>query len=482
MKYGFKIFLVLLCLLALVGVGVNGAEKNAWELIDWNKPVPMVKRLTADEYILPAGWKNATKGITELVFYNSGGLSGDIATAINMKLFEKKTGIRVKAIELAPDQEYIKTLSTFLAKDKSVPLLLANQSEVSFYAAGRWSTPVDHLYPSEVVKLYSPALKEMLYFDGHWWGSPFTCLGNGVVYYRPSWLKKAGVEVPDSWEDLFVAAKKCREWARNNLGDSYYGVIFPGYDFEQRILAPAVFSQGGVLVKNGRFQFDSSEFRRVFTAWVQTVKEDIAPKEALNFGWQPSANAFGMGKAAFGAGTLTSYLMKYETEFPVIKGDWEALPPLKWSAGSPEKYRTGTIESNVGLVNKFADDKKQALAMLFLDFLRSKEAQRNELVVEANESFMVNLYDDPTLAAKVDWRLADSVAEALGIPHPKHVTDLPYKRIRKTIVQYGRINVVPPSYPQVLVKMREVFPNAGLGKISIDEAIKQLIDFAERYQ
>ncbi|MBS1251264.1 MAG: hypothetical protein MAG451_00296 [Anaerolineales bacterium] len=30
--------------------------KKPWELIDWDKPVPMTERLRADEYILPEGW------------------------------------------------------------------------------------------------------------------------------------------------------------------------------------------------------------------------------------------------------------------------------------------------------------------------------------------------------------------------------------------------------------------------------------------
>jgi hypothetical protein len=66
--------------------------KEAYKYINWNKPKPMTERLLADEYILPKGWQKATKGVKELVFFNSGGLKHDIATAINMELFEKKTG------------------------------------------------------------------------------------------------------------------------------------------------------------------------------------------------------------------------------------------------------------------------------------------------------------------------------------------------------------------------------------------------------
>ena len=88
--------LVVLVLLVVGSIGASAQE--AWKLIDWNKPVPMVERLTGDQYILPEGWEEATKGVEKLVYYNSGGLAGDIATAINLELFEQKTGIQVEAV------------------------------------------------------------------------------------------------------------------------------------------------------------------------------------------------------------------------------------------------------------------------------------------------------------------------------------------------------------------------------------------------
>jgi len=36
-----------------------------------------------------------------------------------------------------------------------------------------------------------------------------------VLYYRPSWFKEAGVtKVPETWEEVYEAAKKCRECAK----------------------------------------------------------------------------------------------------------------------------------------------------------------------------------------------------------------------------------------------------------------------------
>ncbi len=108
-----------LVLLLTVGIQLAGAKK-AYELIDWNKPKPMTERLLADEYILPEGWKEATKGVKQLVFFNSGALKDDIATAIGMSLFEKKTGIKMRALEVGSAYTFPKLLSVFTSKDPNV--------------------------------------------------------------------------------------------------------------------------------------------------------------------------------------------------------------------------------------------------------------------------------------------------------------------------------------------------------------------------
>lgn len=460
---------------------LGAPEKKAWELIEWNKPVSMVERLSADTYILPEGWEKATKGVKELVFYNSGGLAHDIATAINMDLFEQMTGIRVKAIAVPAQIETVKTLATFLAKDGSIPLPLIGgpDRDMSTFAREEWITPIDFLYPPEVENLYSKAIKDNLYTKGHWWGSLETWLGIGLIFYRPSWLKNAGVDVPATWKDLYVAAKKCRTWGREELGPSYYGMVFAGLieNFMQPFQSQ-IYSQDGQIYKNGKPQFLSPEVKNAFEYWVRMIKEDIASEEVLNYSYFERGRAFGMGKAAFVAGSFTSYLMKYQTEFPEIIGDWDVTPPPKWSAEYPGEYGSGVATGNTGVVNRYADDNYQAVAMLYLDFLRSKQATRNELVVEANETAFLAQYEDPNIAQKIDWDLADRVAEKIGIPHPPHVEKLPFANVRKILSEHSRTEQFPPGFPQVMDAIEEQFAKAVLGKVSVEEALKAIQDFA----
>ncbi|QPM66825.1 ABC transporter substrate-binding protein [Atribacter laminatus] len=457
--------------------------EKAWETINWNGPVSMAERISGDKYILPEGWENAIKGVDELVYYNSGGLAGDIATAMNIKLFEELTGLKVKAVPVPSELEHAKSLATLLAQDGSVPLLLVGSPvrELSTFAREEWLTPIDFLYPQDVQDLFTPALKDLHFRNGHWWASQETALGMGVVFYRPSWLEKSGIAVPDNWQDIYTAAKKCRTWAKQELGESYYGMVFSGI-LENWIdsFQGTLYSQGGSWYLGNEPNMLSEEWKNAFSYWANFILEDIASQEVLNYNFIDRGRVFGIGQAAFGAGIMTSYTMKYMTEFPEVFDDWAIMAPPKWAPGDPEEGRVGWLNGNSGVINKYAPDNHQAAAMLFLDFLRSKEAQTNELIVEGNEAYMLSLYDDPTLPSKVNWNLADSVAEEIGNPHPAHIEEIPYLNIRATLMKYGKTEQLLPGFPQLGTEVKSQFAQVVTGQTTIDDAIQAIQDYAEQ--
>lgn len=471
-----------LALSIVLVIACNAAAEKPLELIKWNEPKPWVERLSAEKYILPTGWQKAIEGVDELVFYNAGGLSHDIATYMNMKRFEQLTGLKVRAIAVPPKIEYAKTLSVLVARDGRVPLLLCPDAtkHLSSYAVADWIVPIDFFYPPEVVKLYSRALKENLYIKGHWWAGAETCISY-MMFYRPSWLRNAGVDVPRTYVDLYEAAEKCRTWAKQSLGPDYYGIAFGGLeDSLHSYLVCTVRSQGARVWKDGKFHFLDPRVKRAFEYWVNLVRENIASKDCLTFTYFEVGQAFGMGKAAFVPQTITSYVMKFKTEFPAISEDYDVIGPFKWSEESPEEYRSGIVGGNLGMINKASPLNHQAAALLYLDYLRSKEATRNELVVEGNETFYVAQYEDPNICQKVDWDLADRCAEELGLPHPSHVESLPAADAKKELLRYGVGTPMPPGYPELLTEIVSQFGKAALGQVSVEEACEALQELGDQ--
>jgi len=452
--------------------------------IKWNEPVPIVERISGDKYILPKGWKEATRGVREISFYNSGGLQYDIATYMNMKRFEQLTGFKMKAIPLPGELMYAKALSILVTGDGSVALIGVGGPDCDLmpYAAGGWLVPLDVLYPPEVVNLYSPGLKTLLYTMGHWYASPIATLGTGGQYYRPSWLKNAGVAVPNSWEELLTAAQKCRTWGKQNLGEDYYGIVFPGLNVNfQYFLQGLTASQGERWWQDGKWHFNSPEFKNAFSLAVSLIRQDVASQDCLNLSLWDAGRLFGLGKAAFAAGLVSSYSWQYRTQFLEVKDDFVFQAPLRWSINDPDHYQSGVITANCLAITKYASVQDQAAGMLFIDFLRSKEAQRNEAVVELNETFYTSIYDEINPGEKVDWNLANQAADELGITRPPRRDELLDAKARKILMKYGQTNIFPPGYWEILNKIVEMFGKAVLGEISVEEAIENIQKFASTF-
>jgi len=460
------------------GSAANAAPK-AYELIKWNEPESMVERLSADKYILPEGWKEATEGVDEIIFGNSGAMTADIATKINMMRFEELTGIKVTAIELAADVAYAKTLITLVSKDTNyhMPLVTTPITELRSYVAGGWLLPLDDLYPPEVEALY-PAFSKVK-IDGHYYCSPI--MANGLlVFYRPSWLEKAGVAVPTSWEELYEAAKKCRIWAKQNMGEDYYGATFAGkIGALYSTYLCLIFSQGGDLYRDGNYQFLSPEWKNTFGYLVNLIREDIASDSALTYSHGDSPRMFGMGKAAFAIAAIGSFANVFPTEYPEIANDWAPLPSLRWSQSLPDEYQATVIDTNCGAISKYLDDKHTAAVMLFMDYLRSKEGTRNEIMVEGNETFFAAQYEDSDISKKVDWDLADRAADELNISHKAHRDTLGMANMRGLMIKYGQTPAYPAGFQRVKEEIVKQLFEAATGNVSVESACEAIQKVAE---
>jgi len=480
-KHTMALCLGLIILLA-VGVPLAGAKK-AYELIDWNKPKPMTERLLADEYILPEGWKEATKGVKELVFFNSGALKDDIGTAIGMDLFEKKTGIKMRSLDVGAAYTFPKLLSVLTSKDPNVHFgFVRAEIEYSQVAAAGWVHPVNELWPPEVRNLYSPGLMECLNYDGNYYGGA-NVIQWYVFYYRPSWLKAAGVDkLPETWTEIREAAKKCREWAKKNKGPDYYGFTFAASKaghIHLAFLSSLTYSQGATLIKDGKWSLDTPEFRNSWNYLVKMLQEEVADPACVGFGWKDYHNAFGMGKAAMTL-AYSVYAVKFDQEYPEIKGDWVAKAPPKWDPSQPDSNRIGYINFDEFVINKAAKDNYKAAAMLWFDFYRSKQACMYDLLVEGNDSILPHVYEDPDIVNKIDWEYAAEISKKIGAKPPiKQGTSI--ADARSASAKTAKIEALPPGGVQVSNILAEYMGISIQKKMDPNIALDQALDKIKKY-
>jgi ABC-type glycerol-3-phosphate transport system substrate-binding protein len=417
--------------------------------INWGKPVSVAKRVTAQGpveeipewyddygvdlkgkamltgYKLPQGWKKAIGGVKKLTLTNSGSLLHDPATALNAKIFEKMTGVHLEIVEMKDALLWPKTLSVLMAKSTDVHVFYSPDPmfEIPHLSAANWAYPVDDLWPSAVQEFFpKKMLRTMKGLDDRFYGSPLV-LWALQLYYRPSWLAKAGIDVPKTWQDVVTASKKLDEWAEANLGHGYAGMVFPAADVGQlhNLWCMATYTQGKKIMQGRKAVIDPAAWEIMTDLWLKGGMS----KSSVEYQWSDAPEVFAKGKAGL---TITSgvYMKKYANpKFGTgIQGDWDVTPVPGWEGVG--NRGVSKAENRSWVINRFISPAEKAAAMLLLDYQRSYQACFNELYVEGNESAMPSVYNHPEIKKEVahpDLR-QKAVAGQIGEVYPAGMMDI----------------------------------------------------------
>lgn len=461
--------LVVLVALSMAAWAEGGQEAGAAaeSPIDWNAPQMAVDRITGEEWIPPEGWEEATEGVEELFYFNSGAMRHDPATQENINIFEDKTGITVTWAEVSSEILFQKTLNVLVSKDPSVHGMSLDSGPYQFeqvIGAGwaeqlpYWTDEVKAAYPDAMV----PALSDD---EGNVYATVDT-MRSYLLFYRPSWLEAAGVD-PESlttWQGVREAAQQAGEWAQENMGQDFHGIVFPAKSYNlMHMLQSGIYSQGDrVIESDGTPVYDDAAGRNSWEYWVNLVRDGIAPEDVLGWTWNDYQEVYARGKAAIMLGFSTYVNRSADPELsPALHedvmgnsvdapGDWAVIAPPKWDADEPETNRAAFIDFDGFMVNTFADARHKAAMMLFSEFRMSAQAMANEVVIEGNESFYPGVYD---------W---DKVQNEILFPEPRA------QSVSTTVME-----TFPPGAIQANDMIIEFFARSVQGDMDPLEALSQ---------
>lgn len=459
---------VVVMALSLMGFSQDllAASTKPWEMIQWDEPRPAPDRLSADQYILPNGWEEATKGVKRILHFNAGGMKHDPGTLANFELFEKLTGIKADYVEVSDQVLLQKTISALVSRDPNVTSMCVSEPAFALQhlISANWIEPMDVVWSPRVQAIYPQGLLELLKGpDGRFYATVDTQKA-AITYARPSWLKAAGVGIPSTWEELIVAGKKARQWAVENLDQTYWGVGFTGDHYLLQVLQGITYSQGGRLMKDGKINLLTPEFKRTWEMVVNFIAKDkSAPQAILGWTWNDYQQAFAMGKMAVILNALNTNIVRFADpeKAPGLQkdvngnpveapGDWVAFPTPKWSKEMPEKYR-GAAPTNISafVINRFAPDNAKAAAMLLGEVRMSKQGGVNELLIEGNSPFLPAVFNDPRVMAEVA-----------------------YVDVRKICNENAVLEVFPPGGERMMDILLEYFGKAATGKVPALQALE----------
>ncbi|RCW52040.1 ABC transporter substrate-binding protein [Paenibacillus prosopidis] len=232
-----------------------------------------------------------------------------------------------------------------------------------FYKNG-WLEPLDDYAREDAEYAYADFSGEAIRsatVDGKLAGIP-VIMEQEILYYRKDLLKKAGIPVPDTIEELISAVRKLHD-----PDNGVYGFIARG----QRSplvtqVSSFLYSEGGDFTNGQKATINTPEAMRAFSIYGGLLR-DYGPPGVINMSWPQASAFFAEGKAAFYTDANSIYKSAID---PARSNISEHIGFASFPAG-----RSGTRFYNItswGLaMNPRAVDKEAAWA--FIRWATSKE-------------------------------------------------------------------------------------------------------------
>lgn len=186
-----------------------------------------------------------------------------------------------------------------------------------------------------------------------------------VMWYRKDLLEKAGLNVPQTWDELYEAAVKL------NDPPNVYGLSVPlgqGDMLATRFLNFYVRSAGETLItEDGKANLTSKVALDGINYWVK-MYESTSPNGALNFKTLDQSSLFYQGKTAFDFNS-GFHIGGVQTNSPDLIDQIEAAPIPKVHAGDPDQ---GIETSNIPMI-VWKNSKHSEIAKAFVESLYEKD-------------------------------------------------------------------------------------------------------------
>src|SRR5579884_196646 len=295
----------------------------------------------------------------QTITYYGGSVGTDhLADVPLVKAFEKSTGIKVKVVEQPStgDAALAQLERTFSQGSSSIDV---SRIDVVWPGTlGKYLLPLSKPLAANR-KLEYPSILKNDTVNGKLVAMPYQ--GDfGMLYYRPSLLKKYGYsKPPTTWTQLTAMAKKIQAGEQKS-NKNFYGFVFQGKSYEGltcNALEWLASSGGGTFITHsGKVTINNAKAAKALTVvqrWVGT----ISPKGVTAYDEGATQNAWTAGDAAFARN------WPYMDSPAILKGSKvandTAVAPLPHGPGGSSVATTGGWQI---AVSKFTKHKGAALA------------------------------------------------------------------------------------------------------------------------
>jgi multiple sugar transport system substrate-binding protein len=373
-------------------------------------------------------------GVGPITFASGKDLTGAMPQLID-KWNKLHPDQKVTFIELSasPDDQRNSFVQDLQAKSGKYDVLWDDVVWTSEFAAHGWLEPLDSakVGSSDIL----PAAVKSATYQGKMYGAPFMT-NAGLLYYRSDLVKTP----PTTWAELEA---DCAIAKQNDM--SCYAGQFAQYEGLTVNVAEAINSAGGTFLSDDgtKVTVDSPEARAGLQHLVDMFKNGDIDKAAITYQEQESANAFLDGKALF--------LRNWPYVYSAASASDSKIAGKFGMAQLPGKDDLGV--SSLGGINLgvSAYSKHKATAKAWVEWMQSEEAQKILVSVMNQASVRKDLYTDPDLVKVSPYLPTLQKQELTAVPRPQ-----------------------TPNYNAVSLAIQKNAYAALQGKVSVDDAIKQM--------
>ena len=364
--------------------------------------------------------------------------------------FEEKTGIKANIDVIGQDVFENRITLSFTGASGDIDVVHTPVIQVQRWVSANWLKPMSKEVEAlaGIDDILSGPL-DAYKVDGETWAVPFMASA-GLMTYREDILEAAGVEVPETWEDLLKVAAAVQT-------DDIKAIALrsaPGQGFNMFIFPMIMRAYGGNFFAdyvNGDLTpaIDSPENLEALKVYIELVNE-YSPQGAGNFNFAEVLASAQNGQVVFtveGTGVVGSLVDPEKSKFAEVTG--LALPP-----GGPAGRSPAIAVHGLGIPTSAANTEG---ALKFIEWAVSEETVTKIALAEPFPDFTTGtVADNPEVIAKYSE------------VHPDFL-DI---RVEALNLAIGHYRPLVPDWPALGAAIGENINAAVNGLMSPEEALE----------
>jgi len=311
--------------------------------------------------------------------------------------FEEETGIKITMDELGYVDLYQKLTADFVGQTANYDLMTVDIVWSGEYAANGYTLPLDDFMARDEAQLGLDDIMPVAWTLGEWegkhWAYPLAGYAN-FLNYRKDILAEAGIEPPQTQQELLAAAQQLTD-----AGNDFYGIALlgaKGSAVAQDYMAWVQQHGGSILDASGQPAINTAENVEILKFFGSLF--EYAPPGSTDYWWDQRETAFRSGKVAMMEGWSIARAGYENPDISSIVGKVDVtLAPV--TEGMAPKYGFGGW--GIG-INADSDPMKQEAAWQFIKWLSSPEIQK-EWIRHDGAPIRRSTMEDPELVAEYPW-------------------------------------------------------------------------------